>query len=308
MIRLPDKRAGILLILNGKPIVNGKPFIFGLLRLHCILTATLALSTPSRAEESPLSAAQVVEKNVVARGGAAAWREIHSISFAGHMSMGRTFPTPAGTGDDAASEPPAPRRGKMRMMITEVPAKKAEVVALPFRLHLKRPRKNRLELDFAGHTAIQVYDGSAGWKLRPFMGRSVEPFSPAEMKVAASQQEIDGLLIDAAAKGSSVQLEGMDRVNGVRAYRLKVALCNGGVRRVWVDASTFLDIKVDGVKEVGGRSLTMTTLLADYRRVDRVMIPFIMETRGKGQKEFEKIVIEKVAINSYLPDARFAKP
>jgi hypothetical protein len=128
------------------------------------------------------------------------------------------------------------------------------------------------------------------------------------MKVAASQQEIDGLLIDAAAKGSSVQIEGMDRVNGVRAYKLKVALCNGGVRRVWVDASTFLDIKVDGVKEVGGRSLTMTTLLGDYRRVDRVMIPFIMETHGKGQKEFEKIVIEKVAINSYLPDARFAKP
>ena len=289
--------------------MNRKSIQFGLLKLHCVLAAMLVLTTPSRAETRTLSAAQVVEKNVAARGGGAAWRAIHSISFTGKMDVGRTHPTPAGTVDGAASAPSNPSRGKMRMMITEVPVKKDDVIALPFRLDMKRPHKNRLELDFAGHTAIQVYDGSAGWKLRPFMGRSeAEPFSPAEMKIAASQQELDGLLIDAPAKGSAIQMEGMDNVNGVQAYKLKVTLRNGDVRRVWVDASTFLDIKVDGIRDVGGRLLTMTTLLGDYRRVDNVMIPFVMETRGTGLKESEKIVIDKVAINADVPDARFAKP
>jgi hypothetical protein len=289
--------------------MNSKSILFSLLKLHCVLAAMFVLSTPSRAETRTLSAAQVVEKNVAARGGGAAWRAIHSISFAGNMDVGRTHPMPAGAVDGAASAPPAPRRGQMRMLITEVPVKKDEVIALPFRLHMKRPHKNRLELDFAGRTAVQVYDGSAGWKLRPFMGRSeAEPFSPVEMKIAASQQELDGLLIDAAAKGSAVHMEGMDNVNGARAYKLKITLRNGDVRRVWVDASTYLDIKVDGVRDVGGRSLTMTTLLGDYRRVDNVMIPFVMETRGTGLKESEKIVIDKVAINADIPDARFVKP
>ena len=39
-------------------------------------------------------------------------------------------------------------------------------VPLPFRLEMKRPRKSRLAMDFAGKTAVQVYDGQNGWKLR----------------------------------------------------------------------------------------------------------------------------------------------
>jgi len=128
------------------------------------------------------------------------------------------------------------------------------------------------------------------------------------MKIAASQQELDGLLIDAPAKGSVIHMEGMDNVNGAPAYKLKVTLRNGDVRQVWVDAATFLDIKVDGVRDVGGRSLAMTTLMSDYRRVDNVMIPFLMETRGTGLNDSEKIIINKVAINADLPDTRFAKP
>jgi len=38
-------------------------------------------------------------------------------------------------------------------------------------LELKRPGEARWEIDFAGDKAIQVYDGTNGWKLRPFLGR-----------------------------------------------------------------------------------------------------------------------------------------
>jgi hypothetical protein len=36
-------------------------------------------------------------------------------------------------------------------------------------MKLKRPGKMRIELQFNGKTALQVYDGSNGWKLRPFL-------------------------------------------------------------------------------------------------------------------------------------------
>ena len=276
----------------------------------CVCLGVIAfLTSAARAEAPPLGAAQVVDKNVVARGGATAWGAIRSISFVGKIDAGRTHPTPPGTVDSYSTGPSDLRPGQRRMMIAETPVKPEEVIALPFRLDLKRPRKSRLELDFAGDTATQVYDGTAGWKVRPFMGRTtVESFSPAEIKIAASQQELDGLLINAAAKGSQIRMEGMDSVNGVRAYKLRVALRDGNVRRVWVDAATFLDIKVDGARDVGGRSRAMTTLLSDYRRIDGVMIPFKMETHGDGLKDAERIVVEKVVINPDLPDTRFAKP
>ena len=42
---------------------------------------------------------------------------------------------------------------------------------LPFIMELKRPRKMRFELQFKGQTAVQVFDGANGWKLRPFLNR-----------------------------------------------------------------------------------------------------------------------------------------
>jgi Outer membrane lipoprotein-sorting protein len=103
-------------------------------------------------------------------------------------------------------------------------------------------------------------------------------------------------------------MEGTEAVEGRRAYKLKVTLKNGDVRHVWVDAESFLDVEVDGTRQVGTRARKMTTILRDYRKVDGVMIPFLMETTGEGIKQSEKIVIEKATVNPDLPDSRFVKP
>ena len=82
----------------------------------------------------------------------------------------------------------------------------AEQAELPFVMELGRGRKQRLEIQFNGQTAVQVYDGAQGWKLRPFLNRhDVEKFTPEELKAAAQQSDLDGYLIDYAAKGSKVE-------------------------------------------------------------------------------------------------------
>jgi hypothetical protein len=75
-----------------------------------------------------------------------------------------------------------------------------------------------------------------------------------------------------------------------------------------VDAGNFLDVKVDGTRQVGTRTRTMVTTLRDYRKVNGVMIPFVMETAGEGMRQPERIVIEQATVNPDLPDTRFAKP
>ncbi|MGF6935645.1 outer membrane lipoprotein-sorting protein [Paraburkholderia sp. UCT70] len=267
----------------------------------------LVLAGPAPAEPAGISAAQVVAKNVAARGGLDAWHAVHSLSFVGKMDVGRTHPAPQGTVDNPPQS--SPKRHMLEKAMTDKSGViQGTVIALPYRIEMKRPRKVRFELDFAGKTAVQVYDGTAGWYSRPYLGYSTaQPFTPAELKLAADQQDLDGLLIDAAAKGSQVAVEGVEPVDGHRAYKLKVTLKNGDVRHVWVDASTFLDVKVDGTREVGTRARTMVTVLRDYRKVDGVMIPFEMETLGEGLRQPEKIVIEKATVNPDLPDSRFAK-
>ena len=103
-----------------------------------------------------------------------------------------------------------------------------EQARLPFVMELRRGRKQRLEIQFNGPTAIQVYDGSEGWKLRPFLNRhEVEKFTAEELKASSEQCDLDGCLIDYAAKGSKVELSGVDQVEGHSAYNLKVTDKNG---------------------------------------------------------------------------------
>ena len=120
--------------------------------------------------------------------------------------------------------------------------------------------------------------------------------------------DFDGPLVDYAAKGNKIALEGMEPVEGRKAYKLKVTLKDGQVRRVWVDAETFLDVKIDGTRRLGGKSRTVATYLRDYKSVNGVKVPYLLETKVEGVNGSEKIQIEQVALNPKIADIRFAKP
>ena len=273
--------------------------------LLCILS--ISADATQAAGAAPLTAQQVVDKKVAARGGLTAWRAVKSMSMAGSLDAGKvdTRPVQERVGDQPGSR--ASRR--VRPEVAKSGEESLKTVQVPFVMELQRPRKMRLEIQFNGDTAVQVYDGVAGWKLRPFLERrEVEPFTPEELKVAAQQQELDGPLVDYAAKGNKIALEGMEPVEGRKAYKLKVTLKDGQVRRVWVDAETFLDVKIDGTRRLGGKSRTVATYLRDYKSVNGVKVPYLLETKVEGVNGSEKIQIEQVALNPKIADIRFAKP
>lgn len=260
--------------------------------------ATLAASVPH------LTAKQIVDKNVAARGGLAAWRRVKSMRMTGKMDVGRlrkqTFPV-------------SMTREQMHTWVQQhakAEDNQKDVVQLPFVMELQRPRKVRFELQVAGDTAVQVYDGEHGWKLRPYLNRrDVESFTPDEMQSAAQQQELDGLLIDSDAKGNKVELAGIEQVEGRAAYKLKVTLKSSEVRSVWIDAQTFLEIKVDGVpRSLDGKPHAVATYFRDYKSVDGLTIPYVLETTVERVKDSQKITIERVEINPALSDSRFARP
>ena len=237
-----------------------------------------------------LTAAQIVERNVAARGGLAAWQAARTMAWRGSMGAG---------GSTYAVVTP---KGKLEQ-------KEREEIQLPFRLEFKRPLKSRLELDFNGQTAVQVYDGSAGWKLRPYLGRNNwDAFTPDELKQAAVEPGIDGWLMGYAAKGTRIEAAGTAMVEDHAAYKLKVTRKDGQVRRVWVDGQSFLEIKQDGdPRKLDGKPHAVAVYLRDYRNDRGLMIPHVQETVVEGVKKTEKVTIESVTVNPQLDDARFAK-
>lgn len=257
-----------------------------------------------------LSAAQVVDKHIAARGGLTAWRGLQTLSMSGKMDVG--------TGDSIArslnfvrSDMPSMRKKPgLGTPAPAAPAEAAKQVQLPFTLEVKRPRKSRLELVFAGKTAVQVYDGTSGWKLRPYLNRNdVEPFTAEELKSESEWPGIDGPLVDYAAKGTKVELAGVEPVEGHDAYKLKLTLKDGTIQHIWIDANSFLDVKVEGMpRRMDGKMRTVWVYQRDFRSVQGLMIPFELETAVDGYRDTHKMVIEKAAANPALADARFMKP
>lgn len=267
-----------------------------------------APNTPSSAPK--LSAAEIADKNVAARGGLQAWRAVQTMTMEGKM----------GVGGNQRATLPTPMPGKKGGQII-TPQRPVDEMQLPFVMELARPRKMRFELQFNGQTAVQVYDGTNGWKLRPFLNRrDVEAFTPEELKKASTQSELDGPLVDYAAKGTRIEFDGIEQVDERDAYKLKLTLKNGDVTHVWIDAQTFLEAKMEGQpRRLDGTDHPVEVYYRDYRQVNGLQVPFILETRvlpvahtALGLKDtpvpVERINIEKVTVNPKLDDASFAKP
>jgi hypothetical protein len=271
------------------------------------LAVSLSLSLAAVAQTAPkLTAAQIVEKNIAARGGLQAWRSVQTMTWKGKMD--------AGTGDSAARSRAFAMSsvGKMqpasRMEMDKAQAEKQ--VQLPFTTEMKRGRKSRVELEFAGKTAIQVYDGSNGWLVRPYLNRNdVEPFTAEQLQSESQSAEIDGYLVDYAAKGNKVELAGVEQVEGKDAYKLKVTQKSGDVKYIWIDSQSFLDVRVSGPqRRMDGKMRNVYVYQRDFRSVSGVMIPYTLETAVEGYRDTHKTVLESVVINPKLDDTLFTKP
>ena len=100
--------------------------------IYTALAIPLASSTENPPAQPKLSAAEIVERNVAARGGFEAWRAVHTLSYSGHLGQRvdqravRPTPTPF-TG---AGLPPRPRRVMPQTRL------------VPFLIVYARPRRN----------------------------------------------------------------------------------------------------------------------------------------------------------------------
>jgi hypothetical protein len=240
----------------------------------CLAAPALAVGMDT---EPALTADQIVAKNVAARGGLEAWRKVRTMAWLGHIQ--------------SANVPGAD---------------------LPFILEMKRPDKTRFEIRAQAQKSVRMYDGTQGWKLRPTRTGfpDLRPYTTDELNFARDAQGIDGPLMDYKAKGISVALEGIDEVEGNKAYRLSVKLPSGSSHHVWIDAQSFLDIKSDReARNAFGMAGTVSVYYRNYQGVDGLQIPFTIETSGlDSTKTPDRMVIDKVALNPPLEDWMFARP
>jgi hypothetical protein len=219
----------------------------------CLCTLALGLlanslfaadvTQPAKAKPSvipQLSVSDVLQKNADARGGLQHWRAVTSISMTGRMEAGgnniRTF-SPTG-----------------KIITRQVP----EQVELPFVLQMKRPRKERVEIQFKGTTSVQTYELESL--------DTVEDHPAYKLKVTLKGGQVEHVWVDAKSfldlkfEGNPRRLDG--KTHAVQTYFRDYRSVNG------LMIPYTMETAVDGLKQtekITIETVELNSKLADSR-------------------------------------------
>lgn len=197
-----------------------------------------------------ITADELVQKNIEARGGLAAIHAITSLRTEGKLRVG----------------------GGLEL-------KQVDVV--------KSPDKIRDEITFQGLTQISAYDGKQAWQISPFEGRKdPQKLSGDDSKELVDAADLAGPLVDYQAKGNKVEYLGTEDIDGTDAHKLKVTRANGDYVYIYLDPDYFLEIREINHRHIRGQDQTNTTDVGEYEKVNGVYFPF--STEGNGTQLIEK--------------------
>jgi outer membrane lipoprotein-sorting protein len=234
------------------------------------LTVGIALAVGTAAAQT---VDQVVARYLEARGGLARLRSVQSLRLTGTMAL---------------------------------PGIEAET---PFVLELKRPRKMRTEFAVEGGRVVRAYDGQTAWMILPLPGEDARPMSPEDAAEARAQADVDfSPLVDAAAKGFTVELAGREPLPGGDTWKLVVRGKESPPRTMYLDVKTHLVVRIEDERTVEGHDVELVTEVGDYRSVGGLFFPYRIDITPKDKPDRQRLTIRTIEINPPLDDARFAMP
>ena len=178
-----------------------------------------------------------------------------------------------------------------------------------FRQENKRGDKVREEFIIQGLAQVQAYDGKTGWQISPFGGRKdPELLSQDDLKSLVVDADIDGPLVDYKEKGHKAELVGHDSMEGTDCFKIKLSMKNGDVRYYYLDADSYLDLKLEIQTTIRGALQENELYYGDYEQVNGIYYPFAVEQAQKGSSSRAQFSVEKIEQNIPLEDAHFSMP
>lgn len=237
------------------------------------------------------------------------------------VALGSAAASAAGSGsptlDEIISHNVAARGGADKLKALATLERDGRLVIPGFNIELKvkelktRSGDYRQDVTLQGMTQIQSYDGTQAWQVQPFDGRK-DPslMSEDEAKAFKLGADIELPFVDAKAKGHTVELLGLEEIDGTPAYKLRVALKWGDESTFWIDPDSWMVIRELDRQTVRGAVQLTETDFGEYEQVAGVYVPMTEEQGPKDSdsSQKQKIVYEKASANVALPSNEFSFP
>jgi phosphotransferase system IIB component len=168
-------------------------------------------------------------------------------------------------------------------------------------IYQQAPNKISMQMSAQGMTVMkQIYDGTQG--VMEQMGQKMKiegdqlNSMAAQAKIFEELNYLDGTY--------SLELKGMDEVNGEKCYKLIVEDANGVKSTEMYSVESGLKLREIGSQEAGGQKMTITNDYMDYSEVDGILFPQKLKTSGAGPMPFE-MKVQSIELNGEIDPAVF---
>jgi outer membrane lipoprotein-sorting protein len=209
------------------------------------------------------TADEIIAKHIEAIGGADKWKKVNSLKLEGTLIVQGTTVT-------------------MTQTI----------------LHQKG---NRQDISVMGMNGFMIIAPTSGWNFMPFNGQAApEPMTAEDVAENQSELDVQGILIDYAAKGHSVEYLGKDDVEGTDCFKLKINLKGGKSDTYFLDAKSYLLIRTISKQKSNGQEMEVITNFSNYEKQPEG----IMVAKSIGLP-FGELNITKVTINPAVDENIF---
>lgn len=224
-------------------------------------------------------------------------------------AVAAALPAPAQTVDEVIARSLEARGGLARLRATQTVRMRARATqggrTNSLVIEMKRPGRFRADFEAEGRPAVMAWDGREGWGISP-VSRRPAALPEEAARGMVDRADIDGPLVDYAAKGHKVAIEGKSEVGGRYAYRIRVAKKSGDVEYHFIDERSWLPVRIES-RQVGPRGPVVAwTSFRDYREVAGFLWPYTIENEIEGMPDGQTIRIEAIETNVEIDDARFS--
>jgi hypothetical protein len=159
---------------------------------------------------------------------------------------------------------------------------------------------NRQDISVMGMTGFDMLTDKEGWTYMPFQGmQKPEPKPAEEVKENQGDLDVAGPLVDHAAKGHKVILEGKEDIDGKPCYKINASLASGKKIIFFIDAATHMINRTIDKRKINGTETDLQTDLADYKEVEGVKMAHSIT------QQFGTVIISGIKVNQVIPPALF---
>lgn len=189
---------------------------------------------------------------------------------------------------------------------------KMQGLEIPFKEYMFKDGRMAMEIDLSGNVMVwSAYDGETLWQRNQMTMLAEKSDSEATANFVNQMKDFPSPFLNYADKGYTIELLGMDTVDGTECYKIQVTkdplVVNGEEQEnapiYYFDTENFVPIIEESTIQIGpmtGQKIRST--IGNYQEVEGLYFPF------ENGSDMQSIVVKDIVLNPEVEDTYFAMP